>query len=144
MKIFKKFIFTNMILWYIIHLVRNKNRIWGYSSAGRAPALQAGGHRFDPDYLHQKRSTIHVSELCFFFGVLFSFHSSLFTILLASADWCFRERIREKREKKRSTPICKLELMLKKPLQAYAVSQSSISSSANSLMASQLCALYLS
>ena len=24
----------------------------GYSSAGRAPALQAGGHRFDPDYLH--------------------------------------------------------------------------------------------
>ncbi|SBV93689.1 hypothetical protein KL86CLO1_10413 [uncultured Eubacteriales bacterium] len=26
---------------------------WGYSSAGRAPALQAGGHRFEPDYLHQ-------------------------------------------------------------------------------------------
>jgi hypothetical protein len=26
---------------------------WGYSSAGRAPALQAGGHRFDPVYLHQ-------------------------------------------------------------------------------------------
>ena len=25
---------------------------WGYSSAGRAPALQAGGRRFDPDYLH--------------------------------------------------------------------------------------------
>ena len=24
----------------------------GYSSAGRAPALQAGGRRFDPDYLH--------------------------------------------------------------------------------------------
>ena len=29
-------------------------RIWGYSSAGRAPALQAGGQRFDPAYLHQK------------------------------------------------------------------------------------------
>ena len=29
--------------------------IWGYSSAGRAPALQAGGHRFDSDYLHQER-----------------------------------------------------------------------------------------
>ena len=28
---------------------------WGYSSAGRAPALQAGGRRFDPDYLHQYR-----------------------------------------------------------------------------------------
>ena len=26
----------------------------GYSSAGRAPALQAGGRRFEPDYLHQK------------------------------------------------------------------------------------------
>ena len=26
---------------------------WGYSSAGRAPALQAGGQRFDPAYLHQ-------------------------------------------------------------------------------------------
>ncbi len=28
-------------------------RLWGRSSAGRAPALQAGGHRFDPDRLHQ-------------------------------------------------------------------------------------------
>ena len=27
---------------------------WGYSSAGRAPALQAGGQRFDPAYLHHK------------------------------------------------------------------------------------------
>ena len=27
----------------------------GCSSAGRAPALQAGGHRFDPVHLHQKR-----------------------------------------------------------------------------------------
>ena len=26
---------------------------WGCSSAGRAPALQAGGQRFDPAYLHQ-------------------------------------------------------------------------------------------
>ena len=30
-----------------------KKIAWGYSSAGRAPALQAGGRRFDPDYLHQ-------------------------------------------------------------------------------------------
>ena len=29
-------------------------KIWGYSSAGRAPALQAGGQRFDPVYLHQQ------------------------------------------------------------------------------------------
>ena len=27
---------------------------WGFSSAGRAPALQAGGQRFDPANLHQK------------------------------------------------------------------------------------------
>ena len=27
--------------------------LWGYSSAGRAPALQAGGHEFDPRYLHR-------------------------------------------------------------------------------------------
>ena len=26
----------------------------GHSSAGRAPALQAGGHRFDPGWLHQQ------------------------------------------------------------------------------------------
>jgi hypothetical protein len=29
------------------------SRDWGHSSAGRAPALQAGGRRFDPDWLHQ-------------------------------------------------------------------------------------------
>ena len=30
---------------------------WGVSSAGRAPALQAGGHRFDPGTLHQEDGT---------------------------------------------------------------------------------------
>ena len=29
---------------------------WGISSAGRAPALQAGGQRFDPAMLHQKQA----------------------------------------------------------------------------------------
>ncbi len=29
-----------------------KNFIWGYSSVGRAPALQAGGQEFEPPYLH--------------------------------------------------------------------------------------------
>ena len=33
---------------------QNRDNTWGYSSAGRAPALQAGGQRFDPVYLHQK------------------------------------------------------------------------------------------
>ena len=32
----------------------SKERKWGYSSAGRAPALQAGGQRFDPAYLHHR------------------------------------------------------------------------------------------
>ena len=33
---------------------RDRNaRAWGYSSAGRAPALQAGGQEFEPPYLHQ-------------------------------------------------------------------------------------------
>ena len=34
MKIFKKFIFTNMILWYIIHLVRNKTEYGGIAQLG--------------------------------------------------------------------------------------------------------------
>ena len=33
--------------------IRPNVLIWGYSSAGRAPALQAGGQRFDPAKLHQ-------------------------------------------------------------------------------------------
>ena len=38
--------------------VQAKKRIpsksWGCSSAGRAPALQAGGQEFDPPHLHQR------------------------------------------------------------------------------------------
>ena len=30
-----------------------KNK-WGYSSVGRAPALQAGGHEFESHYLHHR------------------------------------------------------------------------------------------
>ena len=29
-------------------------KTWGCSSAGRAPALQAGGQEFDPPHLHQR------------------------------------------------------------------------------------------
>ena len=35
---------------------------WGHSSAGRAPALQAGGRRFDPDWLHQSLNAAHTNE----------------------------------------------------------------------------------
>ena len=33
------------------------NQLWGVSSAGRAPALHAGGHRFDPDTLHHDNNS---------------------------------------------------------------------------------------
>ena len=39
--------------------------IWGLSSAGRAPALQAGGQRFDPARLHHFIVYfVYVSSLC--------------------------------------------------------------------------------
>ena len=34
-------------------LKKEEVRQWGCSSAGRAPALQAGGQEFDPPHLHQ-------------------------------------------------------------------------------------------
>ena len=37
----------------IYSLPANYRVVWGCSSVGRAPALQAGGRRFDPDHLHQ-------------------------------------------------------------------------------------------
>ena len=45
--------------------------IRGYSSAGRAPALQAGGHRFDPVHLHQYNSLFVFREkmACVFGGM---------------------------------------------------------------------------
>ena len=42
------------------HLLR---QAWGLSSVGRAPALHAGGHRFDPGRLHYKYlSAWHADE----------------------------------------------------------------------------------
>ena len=37
--------------------------IRGYSSAGRAPALQAGGQRFDPAYLHHEKQQLFNNDL---------------------------------------------------------------------------------
>ena len=36
--------------------------LWGCSSAGRAPALQAGGHGFESHHLHQ---VIDIGEVCY-------------------------------------------------------------------------------
>ncbi len=38
----------------LFNLEGTSPKMWGFSSAGRAPALQAGGQRFDPANLHQK------------------------------------------------------------------------------------------
>ena len=38
--------------------------IGGYSSAGRAPALQAGGQRFDPANLHQYGPVAQLARAC--------------------------------------------------------------------------------
>ena len=35
----------------------------GFSSAGRAPALQAGGQRFDPANLHQPKESKRLTEV---------------------------------------------------------------------------------
>ncbi len=35
-------------------ILKIPRKSWGCSSAGRAPALQAGGQEFDPPHLHQK------------------------------------------------------------------------------------------
>jgi hypothetical protein len=40
----------------LARLLSTLRRARGVSSAGRAPALQAGGHRFDPDTLHFERA----------------------------------------------------------------------------------------
>ena len=37
----------------LMYLMMKMERFRGFSSAGRAPALQAGGQRFDPANLHQ-------------------------------------------------------------------------------------------
>ena len=42
-----------MIKRSVVRLIGDDAIRWGCSSAGRAPALQAGGRRFDPDHLHQ-------------------------------------------------------------------------------------------
>ena len=42
--------------------------LWGYSSVGRAPALQAGGQEFESLYLHLLRQIIVRTGLAFFFA----------------------------------------------------------------------------
>ena len=46
-----------------MYLTNLESLKWGVSSAGRAPALQAGGHRFDPGTLHQQRDWLKLQEI---------------------------------------------------------------------------------
>ena len=41
----------------------HQQQIWGVSSIGRAPVLQAGGRRFDPVTLHQIKFGVYVSPV---------------------------------------------------------------------------------
>lgn len=36
--------------------------VWGHSSVGRAPVLQAGGRRFEPVCLHHTKGKVHISS----------------------------------------------------------------------------------
>ena len=73
---------------------------WGISSAGRAPALHAGGQRFDPAILHH-RDRIYFAEYTFLI-----YRASLsFQIRLARAKSKARVeavRSREKSERRES------------------------------------------
>ena len=61
-------------------------RLRGYSSIGRAPALQAGGYRFDPGYLHQKISDFSrpmpVGDKSLFDNCIGDKEASIFTMLV--------------------------------------------------------------
>ena len=46
----------------LITLKTVNSTIWGVSSAGRAPALQAGGHRFDPGTLHHFKKLTEIPQ----------------------------------------------------------------------------------
>ncbi len=39
-------------------VIDEKDKRGGHSSDGRAPALQAGGRRFDPAWLHQNKTEL--------------------------------------------------------------------------------------
>ena len=47
---------TAVLVAIIQYVVRRQQHIWGFSSAGRALAWHARGHRFDPGNLHQNKS----------------------------------------------------------------------------------------
>ena len=82
-KIFRKRLTIRGIAGIITPVVRHGTDIWGISSAGRALAWHARGHRFDPGILHQKALYFVGSMVLFFllkpvFGGLHCFTCTVF------------------------------------------------------------------
>ena len=65
-KIFRKRLTIRQSAGIITPVVRHGMNIWGISSAGRALAWHARGHRFDPGILHQKALYFVGSMVLFF------------------------------------------------------------------------------
>ena len=82
-KIFRKWLTIRQSAGIITPVVRHGTDIWGISSAGRALAWHARGHRFDPGILHQKALYFVGSMVLFFllkpvFGGLHCFTCTVF------------------------------------------------------------------
>ena len=62
----KKAVDNSPFSWYNNTRRQGRHRLWGISSAGRALAWHARGHRFDPGILHQKALYFVGSMVLFF------------------------------------------------------------------------------
>ena len=67
-KIFRKWLTIRQSAGIITPVVRHGTDIWGISSAGRALAWHARGHRFDPGILHQKSTVLRRKYGAFLFA----------------------------------------------------------------------------
>ena len=97
------------------------DKIWGCSSAGRAPALQAGGQEFDPPHLHQSKSNLDKHSIC---------------CTLKTKQWKTnddREKNRGKDNLDCQTPIMKIITKCGK-LKVFPVGKTSISNKEKSLI----------
>ena len=59
--------YNNKCSRYQIEVTRPKQPKWGFSSAGRAPALHAGGQEFESPNLHHKEALKLLSFQAFLF-----------------------------------------------------------------------------
>ena len=85
----------------IYNLVQIQIKIWGYSSAGRAPALHAGGQEFESLYLHHD-DLIQFSEAELMIGQA----SRRFKVV---KQLCQQAKILNKGHPKRSDVIASIE-----------------------------------